>query len=79
VDSHLPTPVPQVQVGFEPESVFATHCPKIHAPTITTKESVAWKKEKKQEVVERIAHRKMPGSDPPEVCTLLLDTIGDRE
>jgi hypothetical protein len=48
VDSRLPAPVPQVQVGFEPESVCATHCPKIHAPTITTKESVAWKKEKKQ-------------------------------
>jgi len=36
------------RLGYEPESVFATLCPKIHAPTKTTKESVAWKKEKKQ-------------------------------
>jgi hypothetical protein len=29
------------RLGVEPESVFATHCLKIHAPTTTTKESVA--------------------------------------
>jgi hypothetical protein len=38
--------------AYEPESVFTTHCPKIHAPTTITKESVAWKKEKMQEFVE---------------------------
>jgi hypothetical protein len=40
------------RLGYEPESVFATLCPKIHAPTKTTKESVAWKKEKKQVPVD---------------------------
>ena len=40
------------RLGYEPESVCATLCPKIHAPTTTTKESVAWKKEKRQVPVD---------------------------
>jgi hypothetical protein len=31
------------RLGFEPESVCATPCPQIHAPTTKPKESVAWK------------------------------------
>ena len=42
------------RLGFEPESVCATPCPKIHAPTTTTKESVAWKKSKKQVPVDTL-------------------------
>jgi hypothetical protein len=38
-------------LGFEPESVCITLCPKIHAPTITTKESVAWRLRKRQDLV----------------------------
>ena len=29
------------RLGFEPESVCITHSPKIHAPTLKSKESVA--------------------------------------
>jgi hypothetical protein len=64
------------RLGLEPESVCATPCPKIHAPTTTTKESVAWKKEKRQEVVEKLHAGERQGMTRQQFARYYLMRLG---
>jgi hypothetical protein len=49
---------------------------KIHTPTTTTKESVAWKKEKRQEVVEKLHAGERQGMTRPQFARYYLMRLG---